>query len=119
MKENLFVQYPKCSTCIKAKKWLENNNIQFESRDITKHNPTEEELTLWIKKSDLSIQKFFNTSGKIYKEENLKDKVKSSPEDELIRILASNGMVVKRPLLITENCVLVGFNEKEWSEKLK
>lgn len=119
MKKKLFIQYPKCSTCIKAKKWLEENNIEFESRDITKDNPKEEELPIWIKKSNLPIQKFFNTSGKIYKEQNLKDKVKNSKEKELISILASNGMVVKRPLFVTEDFVLVGFNEKEWSEKLK
>jgi len=115
----IFLQYPKCSTCQKAAKWLKSNNINVESRDISKENPDKTELTAWIKKSELPIGKFFNTSGKIYKENNLKDRVKSAPESELIDILASNGMVVKRPLIVTKDSVLVGFNEDEWAEKLK
>ncbi len=115
----LFLQYPNCSTCKNAGKWLKNNKIDTISRDISKDNPDKEELTTWIKRSGLPISKFFNTSGKIYKENNLKDKVKSATESELIDILASNGMIVKRPLIIANNFVLVGFNEKEWSEKLK
>lgn len=115
----LFLQYPKCSTCQNAGKWLKNNNIDTISRDISKDNPNKEELAAWIKRSGLSINKFFNTSGKIYKENNLKEKVKSASESELIDILTSNGMVVKRPLIVTDDFVLVGFDEEEWSEKLK
>ncbi|MDL2302888.1 arsenate reductase family protein [Dysgonomonas sp. OttesenSCG-928-D17] len=119
MADILFLQYPKCSTCLKAAKWLKENNISVDSRDISKDNPTRDELSTWIKKSGLPIAKFFNTSGKIYKEENLKDKVKSATEDELIGILSSNGMVVKRPIIVAKGFVLVGFNEEEWSRKLK
>ncbi|WP_165044310.1 arsenate reductase family protein [Dysgonomonas sp. ZJ709] len=119
MEKALFVQYPKCSTCQKAGKWLKENNIEVESRDITKENPTKVELAAWIKKSGLPINKFFNTSGNIYKAENLKEKVKTASEDELLDILSSNGMVVKRPIVVTKNHVLVGFNEKEWAENLK
>lgn len=115
----LFLQYPKCSTCQNACKWLKNNNIDVIPRDISKDNPNKEELAAWIKRSGLSINKFFNTSGKIYRENNLKAKVKSASESELIDILASNGMVVKRPLIVTDDFVLVGFDEEEWSEKLK
>ncbi|MDH6307134.1 arsenate reductase [Dysgonomonas sp. PFB1-18] len=119
MADILFLQYPKCSTCQKAAKWLKENNISVDSRDISKDNPTRDELSAWIKKSGLPIAKFFNTSGKIYKEENLKEKVKSASEDELIGILSSNGMVVKRPIIVAKGFVLVGFNEEEWSSKLK
>jgi len=115
----LFLQYPKCSTCQKAAKWLKNNNIETNSRDISKENPTKEELSAWIEKSGLPIAKFFNTSGRIYKEENLKEKVKTASNNELLDILASNGMVVKRPLIITDDFVIVGFNEEEWGEKLR
>lgn len=118
MDKILFVQYPKCGTCQKASKWLKANNIDVVSRNIAEENPTREELTLWIEKSGLPIGKFFNTSGKIYKENNLKEKVKTESKDELINILASNGMVVKRPILIAKDFVLIGFNENEWSEKL-
>ena len=114
----LFLQYPKCSTCQKAHKWLKNNNLDITARDITLDNPNKEELAQWIKRSGLPIGKFFNTSGKIYKENNLKEKVKSASEDELIDILASNGMVVKRPLIVADDYVLVGFNEEEWAKKL-
>lgn len=119
MAEILFVHYPKCGTCLKAAKWLKENNVEVAARDITKENPSEKELAEWIKKSGLPIAKFFNTSGKIYKENNLKEKVKSAPESELLSILASNGMVVKRPVVVSGNTVLVGFNEAEWAEKLK
>lgn len=115
----LFIQYPKCSTCQKAAKWLKENNIEISSRDITKENPTASELPTWIKKSGLPTAKFFNTSGKIYKEQNLKEKIRSSTEAELIEILSSDGMVVKRPIIVAEDFVLVGFNEKEWADKLK
>lgn len=118
MDEILFIQYPKCGTCHKAFKWLEAKNIKVNSRDISVDNPTEEELKNWISKSKLPVNKFFNTSGKIYKEQNLKDKVKTESEADLIKILASNGMIVKRPLIITSDFVLVGFNEEEWKDKL-
>lgn len=117
--EILFLQYPKCSTCQKASKWLKENNVSVVSRDIALNNPNITELSLWIKRSGLPLSKFFNTSGKIYKENNLKEVVKSAPETELIKILSSNGMVVKRPLIVANDFVLVGFNEDEWSEKLK
>lgn len=119
MAKNLFLQYPKCGTCQKASKWLKEHNIDVESRDITIQNPTKGELKVWITKSGQPIAKFFNTSGRIYKEQNLKEVVKTGTEDELLDILASNGMVVKRPLIISEDFVLVGFKEDEWFEKLK
>lgn len=115
----LFIQYPKCSTCRKAAKWLEENNIDVNSRDITKENPTKDELSAWIKRSTLPIARFFNTSGRIYKENNLKEKVKTAADNELLDILASDGMVVKRPIIVADDFILVGFNEEEWSNKLK
>lgn len=115
----LFIQYPKCGTCRKAAKWLEANNLEARSRHIVEENPTREELAEWIDRSGLPIQRFFNTSGMIYREQNLKEKVNSASRDELLDILASNGMVVKRPIVVTKDTVLVGFNEKEWMEKLK
>lgn len=119
MSNILFVQYPKCSTCRKAAKWLSDNEIAVTSRDITLDNPTQAELSAWLKKSGLPIGKFFNTSGKIYRENNLKEKVATASESELLEILASNGMVVKRPIVVGNDFVLVGFNEKEWADKLK
>jgi len=119
MAKILFLQYPKCGTCRKAGKWLKDNGIKIDSRDISVENPTKEELIAWIEKSKLPIARIFNTSGKIYKEQNLKEKVKSAPPKELINILASNGMVVKRPIIVGKDFVLVGFNEDEWTEKLK
>lgn len=119
MSKILFVQYPKCGTCRKASKWLSDNNIEVESRDITTDNPTKDELAAWLKKSGLTINKFFNTSGMIYRENNLKEKVATASESELLDILSSNGMVVKRPIVVGDDFVLVGFNEKEWAEKLK
>ena len=113
-----FICYPKCTTCQKARKWLDDNHIQYDFRDIKLNNPAAEELSTWIKKSGLPIKKFFNTSGLLYKEQNMKDKVDVLPEKELLHILASDGMMVKRPLLITENAVLVGFKEAEWENKL-
>ncbi|WP_291647724.1 arsenate reductase family protein [Clostridium sp.] len=115
----LFIEYPKCTTCRKAKKFLTENNIEFIDRHIADENPTKEELKEWIAKSGLSINKFFNTSGVLYREMQLKDKVKVLPEDELLDILASNGMLVKRPIVIKDNTVLVGFKEADWIEKLK
>lgn len=119
MKSVLFLQYPKCGTCRNAAKWLKNNNVIVETRDITLANPSECELEKWIDLSGLPVAKFFNTSGKIYKEQNLKDVVKTASKEELIKLLATNGMLVKRPLIVGDDFVLVGFNEDEWSEKLK
>lgn len=118
MDKILFVQYPKCGTCRKAAKWLNENNIEVESRHIVENNPTESELKLWIGKSNLPVSKFFNTSGLLYKEQNLKEKVKSETMDNLIKILASNGMLVKRPIIVKDNIVLVGFKEEEWAKML-
>ena len=118
MSETLFVQYPKCGTCQKAAKWLKQHNVAVESRDIATDNPNAGELKEWIGKSGLPIARFFNTSGKIYKENNLKEKVKAAQESELIDILASNGMVVKRPIIVADGFVLVGFDENQWAEKL-
>ncbi|WP_297431160.1 arsenate reductase family protein [uncultured Cetobacterium sp.] len=115
----LFVNYPKCSTCVKAKKWLEENGIEFEPRHIVENNPTKEELKKWIALSGQPIKKFFNTSGILYREMNLKEKVAQNNEDELLDILSTNGMLVKRPLLIGNNKVLIGFKEKEWEELKK
>lgn len=114
----LFIQYPKCGTCRKAAKWLEENNVEVISRHIVEENPTREELSQWIDKSGLPISRFFNTSGLVYREQNLKEKVKTASRDELLDILASNGMVVKRPIIVSDDFVLVGFNEIEWKEKL-
>lgn len=119
MKDNLFICYPKCSTCQKAKKWLESNQIDFEERHIIDKNPTKEELKTWITKSNLDIKRFFNTSGLKYKELELKDKLPNMTEEEKIEVLSTHGMLVKRPLLITKKDILVGFKEKEWEEKLK
>ena len=114
----LFIQYPKCGTCRKAAKWLEENNVKVVSRHIVEENPTKEELSLWVDRSCLPLSRFFNTSGLVYKEQNLKEKVKTASRDELLDILASNGMVVKRPIIVADDFVLVGFNEKEWKEKI-
>ncbi len=110
----LFVEYPKCSTCRKAKKYLEENQVDFIDRHIVEERPTEDELTKWIQMSGLPVKKFFNTSGKLYKEMGLKDKLAQMPETDQIKLLASDGMLVKRPLIIGENRVLVGFKEAEW-----
>lgn len=116
--EILFVEYPRCTTCKKAKKYLEEKNIEFIDRHIVENNPTKEELRNWIQISGLPINKFFNTSGVLYREMQLKDKVKTSSEDELLDILSSNGMLVKRPILVTKDKVLVGFKEEQWNETL-
>ena len=117
--KNLFIEYPKCSTCQKAKKWLESNNIEFTDRHIIENNPTEEELTKWIKQSKKDIKKWFNTSRMKYKELNLKDKLVDMSEEDKIKLLASDGMLVKRPILVTEKDILIGFREAEWEESLK
>lgn len=114
----LFLEYPKCSTCKKAKKWLEDNSVEFTDRHIKEENPTAEELSEWHKKSGLPLKKFFNTSGVLYKELKLKDKLPEMSEQEQLEMLATDGMLVKRPLIIGDDFVLVGFKEAEW-EKLK
>ncbi|NLY47258.1 MAG: arsenate reductase family protein [Tissierella sp.] len=111
----LFICYPKCSTCKKAKKYLEENNIEFEERNIKEDNPSVDELKEWIHKSNYEIKRFFNTSGILYREMNLKDKLPEMTEDEIIELLATDGMLVKRPILIGEETVLVAFKENEWS----
>lgn len=115
----LFIEYPKCTTCKKAKKWLDENNINYTDRHIVEDNPTKEELKLWYEKSGLAIKKFFNTSGMKYRELGLKDKLNDMTEDEMFEILSTDGMLVKRPLVVGEDFVLTGFREKEWEEKLK
>ncbi|MCS2958959.1 arsenate reductase family protein [Bacteroides salyersiae] len=114
----IFLQYLACSTCQKAKKWLTENNIEYTNRLIVEDNPTIEELKAWIPLSGLPVRKFFNTSGLVYKELNLKDKLPTMSEEEQIALLATNGKLVKRPLVVTNNFVLVGFKPAEW-EKLK
>ena len=112
--ENLFIEYPKCSTCQKAKKWLENNNVEFIDRHIVENNPKEEELKEWIQKSGKELKKWFNTSGLKYKELNLKEKLPNMTDEEKIKVLASDGMLVKRPILISDKGILIGFKEDEW-----
>ena len=114
----LFVQYPKCSTCRKAKKWLEENNIEFEERHIIDDNPSYEELKEWYEKSDLTLNKFFNTSGMKYRELKLKDKRPEMSEDEQLKLLSTDGMLVKRPVIVGDDFVLTGFRVKQWEEKL-
>lgn len=114
----LFVQYPPCSTCKKAAKWLSEHKIDVDSRNIKEANPQKEELKTWIERSKLPVSKFFNTSGKVYKENNLKEKVASGNLNELLDILSSDGMVVKRPILVSDSFVLVGFKEEEWTKHL-
>lgn len=115
----LFVEYPSCTTCKKAKKWLVENEIEFEDRHIAENKPSREELEQWYNKSGLAINKFFNTSGKLYKELNLKDKVKTASVEELLDLLSTDGMLVKRPILLLDDKVLVGFKEDAYIEALK
>ena len=112
----LFIQYPPCSTCQKAKKWLEANGLEYTDRNIKENNPSYEELKHWHTVSGLPLKKFFNTSGLIYKSMGLKDRLPAMSEEEQLRLLASNGMLVKRPLLIHADGVLVGFREAEWQK---
>ena len=114
-----FICYPKCTTCLKARKWLDENNIEYEFRDIKIENPSLEELTAWYKLSGLPLRKFFNTSGLLYKSMELKTKLPSMTDGEMLALLATDGMLVKRPLAIDDDFVLVGFKESEWAEKLK
>lgn len=114
----LFIEYPRCSTCKKAKKWLDEHNIEYEDRDIIKDNPQADELKIWYEISDLPLKRFFNTSGKMYREMKLKDKLSEMTEEEQINVLSTDGMLVKRPLIVSDTFVLTGFKEKEWEEKL-
>ena len=113
-----FICYPKCTTCQKAQKWLDNNGIEYELRDIKLDKPSKDELTAWYAKSGLNLKKFFNTSGLLYKSLGLAAKLPDMSEDEMLELLGSDGMLVKRPLLVGDGFVLVGFKESEWSEKL-
>lgn len=114
----IFVCYPKCTTCQKARKWLDENQIAYELRDIKTENPSYEELAAWYKVSGLPLRKFFNTSGLLYKSMALKDKLPGMSEEEMLRLLSTDGMLVKRPLLIGDDFVLVGFKEAEWKGRL-
>ena len=114
-----FICYPKCTTCQKAQKWLDENNIEYELRNIKENKPTLEELTEWYKRSGLPLKKFFNTSGLLYKSMELKDKLPQMSVEEMLMLLSGDGMLVKRPILVSEKFVLVGFKEKEWEEKIK
>ena len=111
----MFICYPKCTTCQKAKKWLDENQIAYTFRDIKIDNPTLEELSEWYRKSGLPLKKFFNTSGRLYKSLDLKNKLPAMSDSEMLQLLASDGMLVKRPLLVGEDFVLVGFKESEWN----
>jgi len=113
-----FICYPKCTTCQKAKKWLDDNKIEYELRDIKEDNPSLEELTVWYKTSGLPLKKFFNTSGLLYKSMELKYKLPIMSEEEQLKLLATDGMLVKRPLVIGDDFVLVGFKESEWDENI-
>jgi len=114
----LYICYPKCTTCKKAQKWLDEHGIAYELRDIKEDNPSAEELANWYKKSGLPLKRFFNTSGVLYKSMNLKEKLIEMSEDQQIELLASDGMLVKRPIAVNGDTVLVGFREKEWEELL-
>ena len=111
-----FICYPRCTTCQKAKKWLDDNNVAYELRDIKIDNPTFDELKAWYEKSGLPLKKFFNTSGLLYKSLELKSKLPQMSDDEMLNLLSSDGMLVKRPLLVGDNFVLVGFKEDEWNK---
>lgn len=113
-----FICYSKCSTCIKARKWLESRNIEFEERAIKENNPTKEELTEWIEKSGYPIKRFFNTSGNLYKELNLKDRLPQMSKEEMIELLSTDGMLVKRPVFLMGEKILVGFKQDEWERTI-
>ena len=114
----LFICYPRCTTCKKAQKWLDDNELQYELRDIKENNPSYDELKEWYAKSGLPLKRFFNTSGQLYKNMELKDKLPAMSEEEQLKLLATDGMLVKRPILVNGDTVLVGFKEPEW-ERLK
>ncbi|MBQ5995429.1 MAG: arsenate reductase family protein [Clostridia bacterium] len=118
MSKVLFIEYPKCSTCQKAKKWLDENGIEYDDRDIKLDNPTFDELSRWYKISGLPLKRFFNTSGMIYKQLGLSAKLPDMAEDEQLKLLSGDGMLVKRPLIISDSFVLTGFRAAEWEEKL-
>lgn len=115
----LFNEYPKCSTCKKAKKWLDDHEIRYDDRHIVENNPSKDELKEWLAKSNKPVRKFFNTSGRLYRELGLKDKLDAMSEDEQLEVLASDGMLIKRPLVVGEDFVLSGFREKEWERQFK
>ncbi|MBQ9375929.1 MAG: arsenate reductase family protein [Ruminococcus sp.] len=114
----LYVNYPKCTTCIKARKYLEQQGLSFTDRNIKEEKPSYDELKAWHKKSGLPLRRFFNTSGMLYRSMGLKDKLDSMTEEEQLRLLATDGMLVKRPIVVTDDVVLVGFKQSEWEEKL-
>ena len=114
-----FICYPKCTTCQKARKWLDENDLEYEERNIKEENPTYEELSLWYRKSGLPLKKFFNTSGLVYKSLDLKNRLPELSEEEQLRLLAEDGMLVKRPLVVKGDKVLTGFKESEWEALLK
>lgn len=116
--KNIFIEYPKCSTCKRAKKWLEENNIDFMERNIVEEIPKVEELNEWIKKSEQEIKKWFNTSGLKYKELNLKEKLDTMNDKEKIELLASDGMLIKRPILVSDKGIFIGFKEDNWKQLL-
>ena len=115
----LFLEYPPCSTCKKAKQWLLSRNAEFSARHIKEHNPTAEELDAWQRRSGLELKRFFNTSGMVYRELGLKDKLPAMTRQEQLELLASDGMLVKRPILVTEEAVLVGFRQADWEKLLQ
>ena len=114
----LFIQYPPCSTCQKAKKWLDEHGVTYTDRHIKENNPTYEELKEWHRRSGLPLKRFFNTSGLLYKSMELKNKLPAMSEEEQLRLLATDGMLVKRPILVTENAVVTGFREAEWEKMI-
>ena len=114
----LFLEYPKCSTCQKAKKWLDEHKIVYTERHIVEDNPTYEELKEWYEKSSMPLKKFFNTSGLVYKNMQLKDKLTTMSEEEQLKLLATDGMLVKRPVIVDDNMIITGFRENEWTEKM-
>ena len=116
--KNILIEYPKCTTCKKAKKWLEDNQIGFEDRNIVENTPTEQELNKWIGQSEQDIRKWFNTSGLKYRELNLKEKLPTMADKEKIKILASDGMLIKRPILVSDKGILIGFKEENWKDLL-
>ncbi len=115
----IFIEYPKCSTCKKAKKWLDDHGVEYADRHIVDENPSYEELKNWYQKSGLPLKKFFNTSGLLYKEMNLKDKLPGMSEEEMLQLLSTNGMLVKRPLVVADDVILTGFKEADWCVLLK
>ena len=114
-----FICYPKCSTCQRAKKWLEEHKIEYNERHIVEDNPTYDELKAWHEMSKMPLKKFFNTSGLLYKDMHLKDRLPQMSEEEMLELLSSNGMLVKRPLIIDDDKIIIGFKENEWNENLK